>query len=104
MASPVQAYLSALIAHDPSSLRLSPNLKATENAQPATFHSGLWKTATKIGPYTFTCDDKETNQHVFLGLIYRGPQTASITAIRIKLDSLQQIEESEIIVAQERFP
>jgi hypothetical protein len=100
----LHAYLDALIAHDSSTLPLSPNLKATENAQPSDLKSGLWSTATKIGSYSFTCSDKKTGQEGFCGLIWRGDHEASIVSIRIKINSSEEIEESEIIIGIDRFP
>jgi hypothetical protein len=99
----MDAFLKALVANDSSSLPLSPNLKATENAKPSDLKSGLWKKATKIGSYSFTCSDKSTGQHGFAGLIWRG-EDASIVSIRIKINSSEDIEESEIIIGIDRFP
>lgn len=100
----MDAYLKALIAHDSSSLRVSPKLKATENAKPSDLKSGLWTTATKIGSYEFTLSDEETGQHGFVGLIWRGENEASLVSIRIKLNSNGEIEESEIVIGIDRFP
>lgn len=99
----MDTYLKALIANDSSALPLSPNLKATENAQPSDLKSGLWSTATKIGSYAFTLSDKDTGQHGFCGLIWRS-NDASIVSIRIKINSNGEIVESEIIVGIDRFP
>jgi hypothetical protein len=99
----MDAYLKALVANDSSTLPLSPNLKATENAQPSDLKSGLWSTATKIGSYAFTLSEKDTGQHGFCGLIWRG-NDASIVSIRIKINSNGEIVESEIIVGIDRFP
>jgi hypothetical protein len=97
-------YLKALVAHDSSTLPLSPNLKATENAKPSDLKSGLWSKATKIGSYAFAVSDKETGQHGFAGLIWRGDHDASLVSIRIKINSDGEIEESEIIIGIDRFP
>jgi hypothetical protein len=100
----MEAYLKALIAHDSSSLKLSPNLKATENAEPSDFKSGLWTKATKIGSYAFTLSDQETGQHGFAGVVFRGENEGSMVSIRIKINSKEEIEESEIIIGIDRFP
>lgn len=99
----IEAYLDALVANDSSTLPLSRNLKATENAKPTDLKSGLWTKATKIGSYKFTVSDKETGQHGFAGLIWRG-QDASLVSIRIKINSKGEIEESETIIGIDRFP
>jgi len=85
--NPIQAYLKALVANDSSSFQISANLKATEHAKPSDLRSGLWSKATKIGSYASTVSDKETCQHGFVGLIWRG-EDASIVSIRIKIDSM----------------
>ena len=47
------AYLAALVAHDPSKAPMAPNAKFTEQAQPMTVGEGqLWKLTTE-GPTTF---------------------------------------------------
>ena len=66
--SSMEAYLKALVANDPSTLSISPNLIATEMAKPSDLTSGLWPKATKVGSYAFTVSDKETRQHGFVGL------------------------------------
>lgn len=80
----MEAFLKALIANDSSTLPLSKNLKATENAQPSDLKSGLWTKATKIGSYKFTLADPKTGQHGFAGVIWRG-ENASLVSIRIKI-------------------
>ena len=39
------AYLAALVAHDPSRAPMAPNAKFTEQAQVLAVGEGLWKTA-----------------------------------------------------------
>ena len=46
------AYIAALVAHDPSKAPLAPNVKFTEQAQVRAIGEGLWKTAVE-GPTTF---------------------------------------------------
>ena len=47
------AYLAALVAHDPSKAPMAPNAKFTEQAQPMPIGEGqLWKLTTE-GPTTF---------------------------------------------------
>lgn len=99
----MKAFLDALVANDSSTLPLSKNLKATENAQPSDLKSGIWTKATKIGSYKFTLSDAKTGQHGFAGVIWRG-KDASLVSIRIKINGNGEIEESEIIVGIDRFP
>jgi len=46
------AYLAAVVAHDPKKAPLAPNVTFTEQAQVLAVGEGLWKTAT-AGPTTF---------------------------------------------------
>jgi hypothetical protein len=46
------AYLAALVAHDPAKAPMAPNAKFTEQAQVLKVGDGLWKTTTE-GPTTF---------------------------------------------------
>ena len=47
------AYIAALVAHDPSKAPITPNAKFTEQAQVLKVGEGLWKSAVQ-GPTTFT--------------------------------------------------
>ncbi|HEV8396989.1 MAG TPA: hypothetical protein VGQ37_22060 [Vicinamibacterales bacterium] len=46
------AYIAALVAHDPAKAPLAPNVTFTEQAQVRAIGEGLWKTAIE-GPTTF---------------------------------------------------
>jgi len=100
----METYLKALVANDSSTLPLSKNIKATENAKLSDLKSGLWTKATKIGSYSFIVSDKDTGQHGFCGLIWRGDKAASVVSIRIKINSSGEIEESETIIGTDSFP
>ena len=47
------AYLAALVAHDPSKAPIAPNAKFTEQAQPMAIGEGQLWTLTTEGPTTF---------------------------------------------------
>ena len=46
------AYLAAVVAHDPSKVQFSPDVKSVENITPMKPGEGLWKTASAL-PTTF---------------------------------------------------
>jgi hypothetical protein len=46
----MQTYLDALIAHDPSKLKVSANMRYTENGVESKLGETLWKTATMLVP------------------------------------------------------
>jgi hypothetical protein len=47
----ISKYLNAMLAHDPSLLPRSANLKFTEDSEPMKLGEGLWKTVSGIRPY-----------------------------------------------------
>ena len=44
-------YLNAMVAHDPSSVPVAPNVKFTEDTKELKLGEGAWKTVTKLRPY-----------------------------------------------------
>src|SRR5690348_18095202 len=50
--SEMNNYLAAVVAHDPSRVKFSPNVKFVENTMRLKPGEGLWKTAT-AAPKTF---------------------------------------------------
>jgi hypothetical protein len=46
----MQGYLDALVAHDPSKIKVSANMRYTENGVEAKLGETLWKTATMLVP------------------------------------------------------
>src|SRR5271157_1955717 len=48
----VDMYLAAVVAHDPSRVKFSPDVKFVENTVPMKPGEGLWKTASAL-PTTF---------------------------------------------------
>lgn len=44
-------YLNAMVAHDPSTLPLAPNVRFTEDTREMKLGEGVWKTVQKLRPY-----------------------------------------------------
>lgn len=44
-------YLNAMVAHDPSSVPVAPNVKFTEDTKVMKLGEGAWKSVTKLRPY-----------------------------------------------------
>jgi hypothetical protein len=55
----VNQYLIALVAHDPSILPLTKNVKYTENGQRLIPGDGLWNTASDQGSYSLYIADPQ---------------------------------------------
>src|SRR4029078_3267468 len=47
----IDQYVAAVVAHDPSKLPLSEDVKYSENYQMVKVGDGFWKTASEIGNY-----------------------------------------------------
>jgi hypothetical protein len=97
----VDKYLDAAIAHDPSLLPLSKNVKFTENGQRLVLPDGHWKIMIGKGNYRLFVTDPEAGQVTFIGTIREEGNTpegtASPLALRLKVKN-QQITEIETLV------
>jgi hypothetical protein len=60
-------YLAAVVAHDPTRLPLSAEVKYTENEQLLDVGDGYWQTATGMGNYQHYFADPTTSQAAWMG-------------------------------------
>ena len=92
-------YLAGLVAHDPSIVKFSKDLKFVENTIPMKPGEGLWKTATAI-PTTFKIyvPDVAAQQIGFLGVMEENNRPIEL-ALRLKLVD-GQISEAEHLIAR----
>ena len=90
-------YLAALVAHDPSIVKFSPDVKFVENTVPMKPGDGLWKTASAI-PTTFKIYVPDTvSQEVgFLGVMQESNRPIEI-ALRLKIRNGQIVEAEHLI-------
>jgi len=89
----VDKYLDALVAHDPSRLPLSDDVKFTENTVRLNLGEALWSTATGIGDYKIYIADPVTGQAGFLGVILeRGEPRLLTLRLKIKNDKITEVE------------
>jgi hypothetical protein len=65
----VDQYLAAIVAHDPSKVPHSDNVKYTENNVELQLGDGLWATATDIGSYKIYMADSTAGQVGFFGIV-----------------------------------
>jgi hypothetical protein len=94
----IHHYLEALVAHDPTRLNLSKNVKATENGLPLILGEGLWQTArTLVLRKSFV--DPLNNQAGFWGVIEEKNHEKAIFILRLKIEG-QAISEIETLVAR----
>ena len=96
-------YLAGLVAHDPSIVKFSPNVKFVENTVPMKPGEGLWKTASAI-PTTFKIyvPDVVAQQIGFLGVMEENNRPIEL-GLRLKIID-GQIVEAEHLIARNLSP
>ena len=91
----VRDYLAAVIAHDPSRLPLSADVKYTENEQTLDVGDGFWRTAAGIGNYAHGFADPVTTQAGWMGTMKEGGATVLMAlCLRVQLGKISEIETS----------
>ena len=89
----IEQYLDAVVAHDPSRLPLSRDVKYSENAQLVEVGDGFWKTAEGRGNYTHIFADPEFGQVAFMGTMREaGAPLLMSLRLRIQLGRITEIE------------
>ncbi len=94
----VDAYLAAVVAHDPRRLPLAPDVRYTEDGQELALGDGFWGAASGAGTYKHYFLDPRTQQAGFYGVMKENGQNV-ILALRLKLDG-RQISEIETILSR----
>lgn len=89
-------YLDAMLAHNPSALHVSSDLKATENGKPLPLGGGLWKNAKSISVRD-SFADSSASQAGFFGVVEQENGARDLFALRLKI-SRQRISEVETLV------
>ncbi len=95
----VDQYLNALAANDPSRLRVTANVKFTEDGQRLNLGDGLWNTCTGRGTYKFYMEDPQAGEVAFFGTMRESGEPI-ILALRLKIDN-RKIAEVETIVVRD---
>jgi hypothetical protein len=96
----MQDYLDALLAHDPSKLPISPQLKMTDNGEPAMPGDGLWKTASMlVADERLDYADPVTHNVGSQCVINEG-STPVMYEVRLKVDAGQITEIESMTVHQ----
>jgi hypothetical protein len=91
-------YLEAMLAHNPAALRVSPDLKATENGKLLKLGDGLWKTAKGI-PFRQAFADPPTGQAGFFGVVAEESGERALFVLRLRVRR-RDIREVETLVAR----
>jgi len=89
----IDQYLKALVAHDPSRLPLSKDVRFTENSQLVEVGDGFWKTVEGIGNYRHVFADPEFGQVAMMGtMLEAGAPLLMSVRLRIELGRITEIE------------
>jgi hypothetical protein len=91
-------YLQALVAHDPSRLRVEPDVRFTEDGAPLKLGDGLWQTNGGLGPFRLDFDDPGAGQAGALVTVQENGNIA-LMAIRLKVVD-RRISEVETVLAR----
>jgi hypothetical protein len=97
--STVDTYLAAVVAHDPSRVKFSPDAKFVENTVPMKPGDGLWKTASAL-PTTFKIyvPDPVSEEVGFLCVMQENDKPIEL-ALRLKIRN-GEITEAEHLIAR----
>src|SRR4030095_5519875 len=91
----IDQYLAAVVAHDPSKLPLSEDVKYSENYQMLKVGDSFWKTASGIGNYKHVFADPEAGQVAMMGTM-REANTQILMSVRLRI-ALGRITEIESV-------
>ena len=98
LAGALEAYLSALVAHNPAAAPLAPSFRYTENALEVKPGDGVWKSVTKLGAVQRRYVDAVTGQAAYFGIIEEGAE-AGIATLRLKVAD-RRITEGELVIGR----
>ncbi|KAF2793440.1 hypothetical protein K505DRAFT_244420 [Melanomma pulvis-pyrius CBS 109.77] len=96
----LSSYLTALVAHDPSRLPTSPDVKYVENSQILPLGTGMWKIADTLGKYRHVFADPESNQVGAITTLNENGVSV-IYVVRIALDQHRNIREIETQITRD---
>lgn len=85
LARALDAYLTAVIRHDPAQAPLAANYRGTENAVTVRPGEGVWKTVTGLGAVQRRYLDPVSGQAAFYGLIDEGAGGPMVAAVRVEV-------------------
>ncbi|KAI2613237.1 hypothetical protein GGR54DRAFT_329694 [Hypoxylon sp. NC1633] len=96
----VTDYLDALVAHDPSALPTTPDVKYVENDQVLPLGTGEWYIAEALGKYNHTFSDPEGGQVAIITTITENG-VGAIYSVRLKVEDDGSISEIETQISRD---
>jgi hypothetical protein len=99
----MNTYLAAVVAHDPSRVEFSPDVKFVENTVPMKPGEGLWKTASAPPKgFKIIVPDPVSEEVGFIGVITENDKPVEL-AVRLKIRD-GKITEAEHLIARDLRP
>ncbi len=92
-------YLAALVAHDPSQLRTTPDVKFTENTNRMALGDGLWQTIGGLGTFKLYIEDAASAQAAFYGTVEENGLRA-LLGVRLKERDRRLSEVETFVIRQ----
>jgi hypothetical protein len=91
-------YLAALVAHDPSEVELSADLRFVENAERLKAGEGLWKTASAVpSAFALHVADPVSGQIGFIGMMQESGKPIQL-GLRLKVENGAITEAEHLVV------
>jgi ketosteroid isomerase-like protein len=100
--SSLDAYLGAVIKHDPAAAPLASSYRHTENAINVPLGKGVWQSVTALGQVQRRYLDPVSGQAAYYGIVVEGETQAVVTA-RLRIEN-RTITEAEWYIARETDP
>ena len=96
-------YMAALAAHDPTMLKLTPDVRFTENTRPLKLGDGLWGTVTALGAYRHYVTDPASGEvGLFSAVEEQGVQ--ALLVLRLRIQDFRISEAETIVVRKQDMP
>ncbi len=102
LATTLERYLGAVVAHDPAKAPLSIAFRQTENAHVRPLGAGLWQSTTALGRLQRRYFDTVTEQAGYFGTIEEATGPAIVT-LRLKVHE-RKITEAEWVINRKNDP
>lgn len=100
--STLDAYLNAVVRHDPKAAPLSLGFRQTENAQVRNAGTGVWLSATALGKVQRRYFDTTTEQAAYFGTLDEAVGPAIVT-LRLRVED-RKITEAEWVINRKGDP
>ena len=100
--STLDAYLTALVKHDPAAAPLSAGFRQTENAVVHNKGAGLWQSVNALGKLQRRYFDATTEQAAYFGTLDEAAGPAIVT-LRLKVED-RKITEAEWVINRKGDP